>query len=260
MVNSSGPARTVHVLWTGGFDSTFRVVQLSQCPVRIQPVYLAIARGSQAMELASIVKNTSRLLDHPKTKAELLPLRFIERGDIVVDDDIRNAARRIGEKEHLGGQYPELASYARNQPVMEMSIHEQAIALINKYGKLIQETDDIIGTYSVVDESQTHEDIAALFKYYRFPLATFTKLKMKSLYLEWGYEAVMHATWFCYTPIKNRPCGYCVPCMCTIDEGLKERFTRKALFRYRCKKAMIPLAPLWRPPRKFIRKLLGGGR
>ena len=31
---------TVHVLWTGGFDSSFRLVQLSKYQVNVQPYYV----------------------------------------------------------------------------------------------------------------------------------------------------------------------------------------------------------------------------
>ena len=38
--------KKVKVLWTGGFDSTFRVTQLSRMDVEIEPYYLSDGRLS----------------------------------------------------------------------------------------------------------------------------------------------------------------------------------------------------------------------
>ncbi len=44
----------IKVLWTGGFDSTFVVCQLSLLPVEIQPIYISMGRNSEANELKAI--------------------------------------------------------------------------------------------------------------------------------------------------------------------------------------------------------------
>ena len=62
-----------------------------------------------------------------------------------------------------------------------------------------------------------------------------TKLDMKKYYLEWDCEDIMDLTWFCHTPIKGKPCGWCNPCNQTIYKGLGERFTKMALLRNKLK-------------------------
>ncbi len=75
--------KTYEIFWTGGFDSTFRIVQMSRYPIRIQPVYCTgIAsdmRKSEFYELNAI-KRISALLRHkPATKAEILPLKIVSK-------------------------------------------------------------------------------------------------------------------------------------------------------------------------------------
>lgn len=73
--------KTYEIFWTGGFDSTFRVVQLSRLPIRIQPVFCTgVAtdiRKSQFYELRAIKRITELLRQKPETKAEILPLKIV---------------------------------------------------------------------------------------------------------------------------------------------------------------------------------------
>ena len=72
-----------------------------------------------------------------------------------------------------------------------------------------------------------------LFGNQHFPLADYTKLQMKAEYSAMGLSDVIDKTWFCFTPIDGKPCGCCNPCKYTIEEGMTERFTKKALNRYK---------------------------
>ncbi len=69
------------IFWTGGFDSTFRVVQLSRYPISIQPVYCTgVAtdiRKSERYELRAIKQITQLLREKKETKAEILPLKVV---------------------------------------------------------------------------------------------------------------------------------------------------------------------------------------
>lgn len=69
------------IFWTGGFDSTLRVVQLSRFPIRIQPVYCtgvaSDIRKSEFYELQAIKKISALLRTKPETKAEILPLKIV---------------------------------------------------------------------------------------------------------------------------------------------------------------------------------------
>lgn len=73
--------RTYEIFWTGGFDSTYRIVQLSRFPIKIQPVYCTgIApdiRKSEFYELRAIKQISELLRTKSATKAEILPLKVV---------------------------------------------------------------------------------------------------------------------------------------------------------------------------------------
>jgi len=72
---------TYEIFWTGGFDSTFRVAQLSQLPIKLQPVFITgIAsdmRKSERYELRAIQQIYEQLKAKPTTKADLLPVKVV---------------------------------------------------------------------------------------------------------------------------------------------------------------------------------------
>lgn len=69
-------AKIYNALWTGGWDSTFRVIQLCRCCVIIQPIYIIDhSRISYTKELGSIGKITEGLpLKFPSSKGQIRPL------------------------------------------------------------------------------------------------------------------------------------------------------------------------------------------
>ena len=91
--------RIVNILWTGGLDSSFRVIELSQMEVIIQPYYIIDpVRSSLHYELKAIETISNIIRKHPKTKAQLLNLKKIYIKDINPDKDITDAFNRLHNK------------------------------------------------------------------------------------------------------------------------------------------------------------------
>lgn len=157
--------------------------------------------------------------------------------------DISLAWETLRKSDFFGSQYEWLACFATEHQGIELSVHEddKAVILINKYGKLKKCNDPVLGEYNIVDRKKSDTNIVKIFGDYPLPLVSWTKLKTKEYYLANGYEDVMNLTWFCYNPIKDKPCGTCNPCMYTIEEGMRERFFKYAIFRYYCKKILLKL-------------------
>jgi hypothetical protein len=85
---SAAPA----LLWTGGWDSTFRLLWLVLVEQRpVQPVYLIDAcRGSTGMELramAAIRREVAR--QHPEAAARLLPVHIADIADLPANTVVR---------------------------------------------------------------------------------------------------------------------------------------------------------------------------
>ena len=228
----------VEILWTGGFDSTFRVVQLSKFEIEIQPYYLSDNRQSEKNELQAITDITELLKKHPNTRCDFRPLIYVSMASRVEDKKITDTYRRMLQKDFFGSQYDWLARFAKNHKGIELSIHQddKAILLIKKYGKIKTIYDDICGKNFVLDTEASSKDLCTLFQDFRFPLEPYRKLAMKQYYIENGYTDIMNKTWFCFTPINGKPCGKCNPCKYTIEEGMGERFTFTAKMRYACRK------------------------
>ena len=224
----------VSIFWTGGYDSTFRVCQLSRKNVIITPYYLSDNRASEQMELNAIDVIRDKLIINPNTTATINPLKYVSKDSRRTDDRVTHSFNKLLKQDFMGSQYEWLGIFALDHPGIELSIHkdDKAIALISKYGNLkLQE--DGYGTYYVIDTSKSSQDLITLFGNQRFPLAEYTKVQMKQEYISMGLADIINDTWFCHTPIGGKPCGICNPCRYTIEEGMSERFSEEALMRYK---------------------------
>ena len=231
----SNKKQEVEIFWTGGYDSTFRVVQLSRMDVVIRPYYLSDNRVAESYEISAIEKITSLIRNHPDTRAELLDLVYIpvsERPE--TDPVIGEAYKRIFSQNWLGNQYVWLATFAKQHKGIELSIEKgtNPVRLIEKNGGFKKIICDGVGDSYAVDE-KTHPDYYALFGNFTIPLLDISKLDMKAFFLQHGYEDVMKATWFCHSPIDGKPCGKCNPCKGVVEEGMAERLDDEALVRYK---------------------------
>ena len=72
----------INILWTGGFDSTFRVCQLSLLNIEIQPFYIREKRKSEPNELKAITDITDYIRSNKVSKCNLLPLYIINHTDM----------------------------------------------------------------------------------------------------------------------------------------------------------------------------------
>lgn len=224
----------VSIFWTGGYDSTFRVCQLSRKNVIITPYYLSDNRASEQMELKAIDLIRDKLINNPNTIAAINPLQYVSKDSRKTDDRITQAFNKLLKQDFMGSQYEWLGVFALEHQGIELSIHkdDKAIALINKHGALKLQEDEY-GTYYVVDTSKSSQELITLFGNQRFPLADYTKVQMKQEYISMGLADIIDDTWFCHTPIDEKPCGICNPCRYTIEEGMPERFSEEALMRYK---------------------------
>jgi len=234
-MNTQSGKMTVEVFWTGGYDSTFRIVQLSKLPVTVKPYYMQDNRGiAEEMELNAIKKITEIIRSKPDTRCTLQDLEIVSIEDRTFDPDITKAYKKIHEQFKLGSQYEWLACFAKKHHGIEISVEKSENSrfhLINKSVIHKKINDPNIGEYLILDEEKSQKDAILLFKDYHFPILELTKFEMKDEYIRLGCEDVMNLTWFCYTPINGKPCGLCNPCNITIKEGLKWRFSQRALIR-----------------------------
>jgi len=226
----------IRVLWTGGLDSSYRMVQLSRREVWVQPYYLSDDRRSEQQELNSIAEITRDIQDHHDTVCRILPLMTSRVEDIGPDKRITGAYRRLRRATGIGSQYDWLARFAKSIAALELCVEKaessKALKCILKYGALRLQYDTSNDPYYVIDEDRSSDDLIRVFGPFRYPIIDKTKLDIIEAFKRLGFEQTMHKTWFCYTPIDGKPCGVCSPCKSAIEEGLRFRFTEAALERY----------------------------
>lgn len=235
----------INIFWTGGWDSTFRILQLADKKVIIQPYYLKDNRKSEKLELNTIKLLTEEILKLKTTKCQINKLISMKVSDIEDDTDItnaynniRNEFKSISNGQKLGTQYEWLARFSKSIDSLELGIEKgsKVIDTINMFGEFKKKNCQIIGEYFSINKVNSSKDLINVFGNYHYPLLNFSKLEMKQIAEEKGFIDLMNKTWFCHRPKKNKPCGSCNPCMQTIDFGLRYRFNNKSLFNYRIKK------------------------
>jgi hypothetical protein len=252
----------VNLLWTGGWDSTFRLLQLllvHRLPV--VPYYLEDpTRPSTRIELATMARIGERLGEiHPYVRELLQPIRRAAVNDIVVDADIADALREIRRRSFIGSQYAWLPAFCRRQGLhdIELGVHidDKVQALVRPYA---MEFEHAGGFRSVrVDPAYAGSAEFTLFGDFSFPLFGVDKVEVGRQADSAGWSEIMEMTWFCHTPVRGRPCGVCAPCVYTIEEGLARRVPgpRRVLsFFYR--RLALPL----KSPLRQVRVILRGGR
>ena len=218
-------AEVPKLMWTGGWDSTFRLLQRLLIEGKpIEPVYVIHPeRQSAAAEIKAMKKIEQRLIArYPHVKANFLP-----RSTVVFDsepnDGYQHAHDRIVEQQYLGTQYVWMASFCRRTGIhdIELAIHrdDKAHEIL---APLVSATNDR-GSYRV-DQRFRGTDEYKLFRFFRLPIFDLTKTEMRDIAKAEGFEDLMRLTWFCHTPARGQqPCGICNPCIYTIQEGLGDR-------------------------------------
>ena len=264
--------QTVQIFWTGGMDSTLRIVQLSQLEVNVLPVYIMRANGRKTAveELTAMGKIYEILKADPRTKATLLPFRLVADSEDEIPDAIRQQQipytyyhrKRYGETVvrlkraqkkvfalqanrapgirsfgsniiHLAEQYGAMMSYARGeQTVVELGLHGEESFFQLPIPYRMEQKQNGLITEYRLKKEGTDPDIYAIFQRLSFCLCSFNKVTVYQEFEKLGYIHVRDLLWHCYEPINGKPCGQCVTCVPYIREGMYDMFDRDALIRY----------------------------
>lgn len=215
----------VNILWTGGWDSTFRVctlVLLKRLPIQPYYMFMAGRRGS-GLEFTAIqrIKRAIKEKD-PSARSLILPTIVIERDELPGTPRRSKQFQLLRSRSKLGTQYEPLAVLCDRLQItdMEMSIHKDDQASHIR-GHAI-EVDGPTGRTYRLDPTDRDEAVQ-LFEHFSFPLYGISKLAMLQAATEHGFDDILKLSWFCHTPRDDTPCGNCAPCCATIEEGLAWR-------------------------------------
>lgn len=214
----------IKLLWTGGWDSTYRLVELSRKNLTVQPVYvIGDNRVSEKYEIKSMNIILELLREKADTKATLLPIMFIDKKSIPPNNDITNAYTKIRKESNLGTQHEWLARLSYLYKGIELGTEKAPLEVSNilraitMFGKLVKNTER---DGFILDPQSSSSEGMLIFGNFVFPIIDKDGSEMLSNISEWGYQDVMKYVWVCHSPIKGEPCGFCHPCELKIETGM----------------------------------------
>lgn len=223
-----GDRAPVHVLWTGGWDSTFRVLDLAlRQGACVQPHYVVDGgRASAAYEMRAVdaIREAANARGaEPRIRA---PQR-VSLEAIPVPESTRRTYDTLSRGFGIAPQNAYLMAYAERSGILSLELgthrHDNAHALATPDGAARAAGDDEL--------FRCRERFLARFA---FPLLDLTKVDMLEAARRAGFDDLMELTWFCHLPTSSgRPCGFCRPCRWTVAEGLPYRVSRAGRLRAR---------------------------
>lgn len=237
-----------NLLFTGGFDSTFRLCQLSRMEgVEVQPVYLCFSpsRPNEKKEIHAQDTILSMLRKRKDTKAVFLkPIRINEH-DLPSDPKIEAAFEKWRNYKETPGQIRCISKLPLLFPHLEYCI-EGATLETRKQGIKYGKTRRFLTAYGFrfID----HEDGSTSFKCshaddgldllwggFRFPIFQISETDMLPFIHENHYEDIFKNTWTCDFG-GHEPCGVCHNCETKWASGLPDFFPKAAVRNHEIKK------------------------
>ncbi len=212
-----------NVLWTGGWDSTFRVIELYNRGVLLQPIYVIDKyRKSTKKEIETIEILTSKIEERfSNSKGKILPLKLIKRENIPFNLYLKIIFKIIRRRLPIAKQYYWLACLSKQYKNLEQGIHKEDIHLIN-LDELIEIKDETQHINWIVNPQKMDFFKRQIFKNIRFPLINISKVEMKKHAEEHGFIDIMNSTWFCHHS-TTKPCKQCIPCKQYIANNMEYR-------------------------------------
>lgn len=228
-------AAGTRLLWTAGWDSTFRL--LETLLVRRKPVWPYYLRDpgrpSTEFELRAMKEIAEAIAKkYPRAAGLLHDTAISSVADLEPDAETTGRFERLRARSHLGGQYDWLARFATQNGLadLELTVHQDDKAAIFLQPYVVPDDNGGDPVYRLRDDPP--DDDLRIFEHFRFPIFDKTKRDMDRAAREHGFIDVMELTWFCHIPTpQGEPCGRCNPCRYTIEEGLGRRIPLRTRVR-----------------------------
>ena len=228
--------KEVHVLWTGGWDSTFRVLWLALVEGAIvQPHYL-ISRERRSTDYEIQAIDTIRR-EALARGGRINSPRVVDSSTVEVDKETKNKCEELKRLYGIGTQYSWLSVYPGLAGIerIELCVHVDdklyAAVVSRRRQKDHQMQNGSMAPESVLDR-------------FSFPVLELSKIDMLDEATKYGFADLMAKTWFCHYPTSlGKPCGICFPCVSTRKEGLGYRVSWGGVVRG----AIIPRLSPWLP-------------
>jgi len=231
-------------MWTGGWDSTFRLLILAlNGNVCVQPYYIIDeGRGSLPLELEAMEKIRGMIYERIRgSRDRIYDTLYFNRKDIAPNACIQEKYRCFSNKKPIGTQYEWMAEFAcmKRLDALETGIIGMDGNIKYVLEDCVRVEDPDIGVYYKLPDNYSESSTISIFKPFHFPLHKLSKAKLADIARKNGTIDILMQSWFCFTPIKGEPCGVCNPCNIAIKEGMSFRMPEKAIWRNNYRYAYI---------------------
>jgi hypothetical protein len=217
----------VKLFWTGGWDSTYRLLDLVLVQGRqVQPYYLIDThlRRSAGFEI-----RTMQTMRDELASDLIAPTVYRHIDDIAPNPSLTEKWARLRAKQYVGTQYDWFARFAAQEGLdgIEMGIVRGGGIAVGLLGEYVERDGD-----AKVLRSDVPADLE-IFRPFRFPLFDLSKLDMRAAADRGGFRHLLERTWFCVTPTaRGLPCGMCRPCRVARKAGMARRIPVRGHARY----------------------------
>jgi len=234
------------IFWTGGWDSTFRVLYLVIVEKRkVQPYYIrGVHTKTKKKEILAMDLIKEKMFKiYPETKHLLKPTIFIPAENIAADKEIKQNFLKLEEEYSFTPQNYYMARFAKETGLDNIEIcteknRENANSWI---GALY----DMIPDNSMrIDKKYSNTDLYKVCGYGSFPLLHLTKYDMKEIATKFNFIELLNESWFCNYPINGKPCGTCSACMRIMEMKMYDRMPLISRVRY------------YTSPKRYLKSLL----
>ena len=249
----------VPLFWTGGWDSTFRLLQLLlDLRVPVEPTYLVDSRRASAQrEMEAMERIRAAVAEqYPHTRALMLPTRLVRVEDLAREDDIQRAFDRIAARNRFGNQYAFLARHCQQQGIdgaeVMIELTERGAHSFLKDHVHAVTTPQGYPTWRLRPDCPDR-DLLTVVGPFALPLFQTRKEDTVQTGARNGWTDLLAMTWFCHSPRNGEPCGLCNPCQYALEQGFEWRIPRKR--RALSKLYSYTLMPLRVRTRQWLRRL-----
>lgn len=204
----------IYIFWSGGYDSTFRVLQiLFETDELIQPIYIADPtsdgphsrenRADELLAMRRVVYNVCA--DHPDMAPRIMRLFIVT--NVELNREVRSGMYKLYKLGHFSrpvSQYSAMSqvSISANLPIEECAERGDNTII----GKLVESKLD--GNNAV---NPVYKELA-IFRNLRFPIINLTKKDMLARATERGYAKYLYLSVSCWYPVNGVACMRCEMC------------------------------------------------
>jgi len=232
------------IFWTGGWDSTFRLISLIIANKgEIQPYYIVnyADRRSTRIEIRCMDKIRKILnKEYPVSKGTLLPTEYIKAENVKPNSVLSTYYKNLRMRGWYGKQYELLSRFADQSGIADIEFTVEKETSIHKLlkGSIERIIKDDEQYYKL--SSSVQDENLLLFRYFKFPLFEVSKVDMEAIAKRSGFFPILDKTWFCHRPlIMGLSCGTCNTCTYSMEEGMARRVSLIGKVRYYLKSLLL---------------------